>query len=72
MNWRKVSVYAVIGVSVLGVLVLAGWGLTRWLDEQLQVEDPQPPSPVATAAPPPTLTPGWWDSPLPVPTQPKK
>ncbi len=69
MDWRKVSIYALIILGILGSVALLGWGLSRWTEEQVQVEEPRTLSPVATATPAPTLTPGWWDSPLPVPTR---
>lgn len=72
LNWRKVGLYAAMVVSVLGVLVLAGWGLSSWSTEQLHVGEPELPTSEATVTPSPTLTPGWWDAPLPVPTQPEK
>jgi hypothetical protein len=72
MQWRKIGLYALVVVSVLVVLFLAGWGLSRWSGEQVQVEEPQALSPVATVTPTSTATPGWWGSPLPVPTQPEK
>jgi hypothetical protein len=72
MNGRKIGVYALIVLGLLAGIALVGWGLSSWSTEQAHVGAPEIPTTAVTITPSPTLTPGWWDSPLPVPTQPKK
>jgi hypothetical protein len=72
MNWGKIGIYTLIVLGVLGAVALVGWGLSSWSNEQMHVGEPELPASEATVTPSPTLTPGWWDSPLAVPTQPKK
>jgi hypothetical protein len=72
MNWRKIGIYTLIILGLLGGVGLVGWGLSSWSAEQTYVGEPKIPTYEATVTPSPTLTPGWWNSPLPVPTQPKK
>jgi hypothetical protein len=72
MNWGKIGIYTLIVLGVLGAVALVGWGLSSWSSEQMHVGEPEIPASEATVTPSPTLTPGWWGSPLAVPTQPKK
>ncbi len=72
MNWRKIGSYTLLVLGLLVGVALVGWGLSSWSTEQLHVGEPEVPTSEATVTPSPILTPGWWDSPLPVPTHSEK
>jgi hypothetical protein len=69
MHGRKMGFYTLIVLGLVAGVALVGWGLASWSAEQTHVGAPEIPSAATTVTPSPTLTPGWWDSPLAVPTQ---
>jgi|GEM_PF-5356298 len=65
--WQRWGKTALKILALLGLTVGLGWGMLNWSQHQLRLEPPVL-SPLATASPTPSPTPGWWESPLAIPT----
>lgn len=65
-RWAKA---ALVFLALSGVFGLLMWDLATWSRKQTQMESQAILSPLPTATLPGTTSPGWWDSPLDMPTE---